>query len=67
MTEQNDPNPVRKDSFAWDLKAEETIRKLVRDLNISPADLVQATQDGPHPAIEAKRAPGLRSTRIPPC
>jgi hypothetical protein len=56
--QENNPTPVRKDSFSWDLKAEETMRKLVRDLNVSTADLVQATQDGPHPVIEAKMEEG---------
>ena len=30
-----------------------------------PADLVQATQDGEHPAIHAKRAEGKKPVKMP--
>lgn len=30
-----------------------------------PADLVQATQDGEHPAIHAERAEGKKATKMP--
>lgn len=29
-----------------------------------PADLVQATQDGPHPAIGAKRVKGMKAVKL---
>ena len=55
---------VREFLVLGDYRPEPSPETLAERAPPPPADLVQATQDGPHPAVGAKRVKGMKAVKL---